>query len=813
MTHLFQQRQLLLSTFLLFITFELCTQNSIQGKVFDDQSIPLEFANVLLLQESDSSFVNGSMADIDGSFVFDDLKSGQYILEASMVGFESARIRGIALSGQTRISVDSIVLTSGVALNEIEVIARKPLYEQKIDRLVVNVENSIVSTGSTVLDILERSPGVMVNRQQGQISLVGKEGVVVLINGKNSYMPIDAVVQMLDGMNSENIESIELITSPPAKFEAEGNAGFINIILKQRTDVGLSGSYSLTGGYGRGVVSNDNINFNFRKNKFNLYGGYGFVLKKQDQEFINYRTLFYEGDEFINNNESLRDPTQRNHNGRLGLDIELGERTIVGVLLGAYDNKWSMTAENMNVQSTNQQRTDIVNLFVEERNQWTHQNANFNLSHQFNDQFNMSVDLDYLHYRAENPTNYQIDFFDGNQDFDRTEFTRSDKVTPIDIYVGKIDFTHQMNSRVALSFGGKTSDSRFENDVAVETQSNGKWIEAPEFTNVSVLNEKRYAVYGDADFKLSDETNAKFGLRYEYTDSKVDINIEGRVVDRQFGALFPNAFITHQLNDDQSVGLAYSRRITRPTFNDMAPFVIFMDPNTFVTGNASLQPAFSQSLKFDYRFKSLILSLQYSVEDSTIARFQERSINETNQSILEAINMDQLKSLSATLGFPIQFTRWWESRFNFMFIKSNVRANYFGTALERSQSQFQSNASMIFSLPQDWSAELSGNYYGPQFFFNGVAQMKSTYTVNFGIQKKLGERAGTLSFNIRDLFNSYVWNVKTEIPEREFLSNNTFDLSQTTFSITYSRNFGNQKLKKSRQRGTGSDEERKRVSG
>ncbi len=788
----------------------LLAQNSVSGKILEAENQPLEFANVLLLTQADSSLVKGTVSDIDGFFQIEDVPHGSYFLEISMIGFQKTTIQDIQLMEQTALNIPEVTLTQGMELDEVEVVARKALYEQKIDRLVVNVSSSIVATGSTALDVLERSPGVIVNRQNNSISLVGKNGVNIMINGKTSYMPVDAVVRMLEGMSADNIESIELITTPPASFDAEGNAGFINIVLKKRTDVGLNGNYSLSGGFGRGFVTNDQLGLNYRKGKVNIFGGYSFVWTGQEQVFTNSRDILFDEHLFSNANVSLRDPYQRNHNVRLGIDLELSKNTILGLLVGGYDNKWYMDAENNNIQSVDGEVDQIVDLYLTERNQWWHQNANMNLNHKFSERTSVSLNFDYLHYRDENPTEYEIEYFTPQGNLDRQELLRSDKVTPIEFWVGKIDFAHKLNGSMKLELGAKAVKSNFVNEVAVETFLSPDWVQDPMLTNVSDLNEEVFAGYASLDYNISDAIGLKVGLRYEYTDSKLDINTEGRVVDRQFGALFPSIFLSHQLHEDHSLGISYARRITRPTFNDMAPFIIFMDPNTFFSGNAGIQPALSNAIKFDYRFKSAILSIQYSVEDSTIARFQERVVSEANKSYLQPLNLDQTRTLSFTLGFPLQITSWWEMRVNLVYAHQDVTGNYFGVSTRNKQNQFQANGAWSFKLPKDFSAELSGNYSGPQLF-GGFARLKGTYAINFGLQKNLGDRFGTLSLNVRDIFNSLKWDITTRVEGQDFGTFNTFDFSQRTFTLTYSRNFGNRKVKSARQRQTGSEDERRRV--
>jgi len=229
---------------------------------------------------------------------------------------------------------DVMLREDSQVLGEVEIVGRKALFEQKIDRLVVNVANSVTSAGGTALEVLERSPGVIVNRQSGALSLIGKDGVVVMINGKQSYQPASGIIQMLEGMNADNIESIELITTPPANFDAEGNAGYINIVLKKSTDLGFNGNMTVSAGLGEGEVGSANVNLNYRNNKLNVFSSYGFMYKAQLQKFYNYRQVVFEGNTTESEVTTYRDPQQLNHNIRLGLDYEISDQTIIGVLFG-----------------------------------------------------------------------------------------------------------------------------------------------------------------------------------------------------------------------------------------------------------------------------------------------------------------------------------------------------------------------------------------------------------------------------------------------------------------------------------------------
>ena len=403
------------------------SQNNISGLIQDDSGAPISFANVLLLKANDSSFVKGAITTEYGQFLFEDILQDKYIVSVSIIGFKPG-FRQLNNTENSDIILPPIILSEGVELDEVVVTSKKNIYVQKIDRMVINVASSILSTGSSALEILERSPGVIVDRQNNAISLVGKSGVFVMINGKQSYMPISSLVQMLEGMSANNIEIIELITTPPANFDAEGNAGFINIVMKEQIDAGFNGSYSLSAGVGNGNTTSDNISFNYRKKRVNLFGNYSFLRIEQGQLFKFDRTFVNEnGNANRVSTISDRSPIRRNHNIRTGLDYQVADKTVVGLLLWYNDNKFSMQAVNDSQETIDGIPESFVELLTTERNQLQNFGSNFNFKHNFKDDEFLSFDLDYLSYTIENPTSYTNSFFDGSNNFLREELTTAAK--------------------------------------------------------------------------------------------------------------------------------------------------------------------------------------------------------------------------------------------------------------------------------------------------------------------------------------------------------------------------------------------------
>ncbi|CAM4093149.1 outer membrane beta-barrel family protein [Zobellia roscoffensis] len=800
--------------FLLFGVLFSYSQETISGKVQTETSQPISYANILLLKASDSSFVKGAISNENGSFSIENILKGRYVISASMVGFKTTATEEFNFEGTKELTLSPLVLSEGVELDEVIVASKKNLYVQKIDRTVINVASSILSTGSSALEILERSPGVLVDRQNSSIALIGKSGVVVMINGKQSYMPAAAVISLLEGMNAGNIETIELITTPPASFDAEGNAGFINIVLKEHTDAGLNGSYALSFGVGNGTITSDNINLNYRKDKINFFGTYSFLRDSQGQLF-EFDRDFIDADDIPIHLYTIsdREPIQRNHSIRTGLDYQVSGNTILGLLFWANDNKWTMDATNGSSETEAGMPSSFVELLLLERNQIQHLGFNFNLKHNFKDNKYLSLDVDYLKYDIENPTMYTNRFFDGNNDFLREELTESDKITPIDIKVGKVDYRAHSSDKVKWDVGIKGAFSNFNNDVTVGTFQGANFIEDAELTEISSLKEQILAGYSSIDYKIHEKTSLQLGLRYEHTNSELISDKRGKVVDRSFGELFPTAYISHKVNDTLSFNFSYSRRITRPTFNDMAPFVIFVDPTTFFAGNPAVQPAISNAVKFDVNYQSLIVSTQYSVEDGTISRFQSRFDEMSERLIFGASNLDETKIFSLTLGLPVTLTNWWKIQNNFTYLNTKIGNTLEGTKFKFERNTFNINHTQSFTMAKNLTSEFNINYNSPSIIsFTGTAVLEEFYGLNIGIQKKFGERGGTLAFKVNDVLDSMKYTVKTDIPEQNLNTTNTFDFFNRTFLLTYSNSFGNRKLKSARQRGTGSEEERQRMN-
>lgn len=797
------------SMFFIFYLQVLNAQQTIHGFVKTADNKPLSGVTVLLLKDKDSILAKGTISKAAGNFSLENILPGTYLLSVSMAGFKSYYNNSLSILGNADVDAGTVVLEKEtVELSAVTVLAKKPLFEQKVDRMLINVKSSITSAGRTALEVLEKSPGVIVNRQTNAIALNGKNGVVLMINGKVTYMPTEAVVQMLSGMNASNIDRIELITTPPANFDAEGNAGFINIVMLTNPDKGLNGSYSLTMGYGNGYSPAGSLNFNYRNKKINLFGDYSFVWKNELQEWDFFNSLTAQSVYTARTSFTERHTEEGKQFAHLGLDIQVSPKTIIGAVVGGYVSRWDMTAYNNLSITKNDRRDTSVAITNTELNHWKHFMANINLSHTLKEGEQVSADVDYLYYKDNNPNDYNNSYFNGSGAALGNELTRSTKVTPFTIWVAKVDYTKKLNKKINLEAGSKLALSTFTNDVAVETFNQSNWIKDPGLTARYHLKENIAALYTAMSFVISDKLSAKLGLRYEYTSSNLGSAQQQDIIDRKYGRFFPSIFLSNKLDDNNSVNFSYSRRVTRPTFKDMAPFVIFIDPYTFFSGNSGLQPAFSNTYKADYLFKSFVFSASYTNEDGSIAAFQPKTSPDSKQ-IIAAENLENIKTVNVSLSLPFKISSWWNMQNNIMANWQKLSAVFTKGPFSVEQKIYSFNSAQNFTLPHNYSMELSGFYNSKSLF--GAAVMRPFWSINYGVQKKFKNDKSRLRFSVDNILNKAVFRAVTDIPSENIYSSVNLRFFFRTYKLTYSHNFGNKKLKDKRSRSAASDEEQKRL--
>jgi len=783
----------------------------IQGSVKDSLNRAIPFANVLLMHANDSSVVHGVMATEEGTYSFSEFKPGTYLIGVSLIGYKPAWSSPFEIrTSNDHIHEDPIyVETLSQQLKDVDVVAKKPIYELKTDRMVVNVENSITSSGNSALEVLEKSPGVIVNRQNNSITLSGKSGVEVMIDGKQNRMPIEAVMQMLEGMNADNVKRIELITTPPAKYDAEGNAGIINIVLKKNEDFGTNGSFTLVAGFAKREKMNASLNLNHHVNKFNFFGTYNVNFNNTRQSIETYRSLLKDGALEESYGKNYRSALVLYQNVRMGFDYTMSSKTTLSVLTNGYIRDWDMDAENDIYYSLDGVSSSSSNLKTVENSKWIHGMGNVNLQHRFHEDEVLDLNIDYLNYYNDNPSDYAIEYYDNDGQQVNGEDIKISKRTPIDILVGALDYSNKKNEKLKFEAGLKETVTWFQNDVGVEYFESGNWTYDPELTNKYWLNENISAVYGALNWQLSEKTGMTAGLRYEYLNSVLNSKDEKGIVDLHYGKLFPSFYFSQTLNENNTVQFSYSRRIDRPTFNELAPFIILITPESFVSGNENLLPALSDVVRADYQRKSAVFSLSYTYTTNAISRFQPVSSDDGTRQYFISMNMDKSQNFSAGLALPITVSEWWSMQNNFSLIWQSLETDYEDFYLDYQQYFYNINTNQSFSISKHFSAEITGFYRSKTLA--GIFEQKPFGRLDVGVQWKSKSQNSRLNLNITDVFKTQLIKREANVPELNINNTYVLDFEPRVLRLSFIHNFGSTAIKV-RQRKTGSEAEQNRVT-
>ncbi len=791
------------------ISHAVISQYNINGRIVDEEDAGIPFANVILLSLTDSVFVKGSITDTDGYYTITNVYPGNFIIRASMVGYMHSFSNMITLSRNSVSNNDLVLIESSTELDAVIVEAEKPLYEQKIDRMVVNVESSPIMAGNSVLEILEKSPGVIVNRQNEEIILNGKSGVNVMINGKMNRMNISTLFNMLEAMPSTNIEKIELITTPPASFDAEGNAGFINLVLKDQESDGLNGSVTVFAAHRRRRAFGGGGTINYRRNRLNVFADLNFSDMGLNR-WGDYTTL-------IQNSEYIFDLTGYADreigillgSARFGIDYYLSPKTVIGILGTPFRFDWNNSVQGEVYYDINPGIDTLLRGNTKENNLINQFLINVNFQHTFSEKQQLSIDLDYLIFNHDQTLDYLNQFVPENGQAMDPQEIRMGKVTPLDIWVGKLDYKIDLSDQVSLEAGAKTTMNRLENEVLTEQLEDDTWQSNDFFSDYTSMEERIIAGYTSCNVKFSDRFTLQAGLRYEHTVTDLRDRTAQQLVYRNYGNFFPTVFLQRKFTENSNINLSYNYRISRPTFRELAPFVLLVDPRTFFTGNTQLFPALNHSLKTTYNIKGINASFEYNRIHNSIARFQASRISGTDVTLFATINLDKMTMYNLTLSLPITVSDWWEMSYNLSGILSQIKSSYFDDYMDVSTSWFNINTTQSFKLQGNFSVQLSALYFSKSLL--GVATRQPYGMVSLGLRKEFENNLGALNLSLTDIFRTNILHWTSQSSQNDFFNDIRLDSDIKCIQLTYTNSFGNNKFKSRSKRQTGAAEDLKRL--
>ena len=801
-----QMNKALLSLSLLFLCNFIFAQSvTIQGVVSSKSGDPVSFASVALISLPDSTIVTGNVSEEDGSYSIGPISAGSYFIETSFIGYQTTQTEQFEIKEDTEnATVDIFMEEAGVVLDEAIVTAKRPIFEQKSDRLIVNVANSALAAGGTAVEILQKVPGVLM--VQGNVTLGGTQSVQVWIDGKPS--PYTDITVALQNMPSDLIDKVELIKQPGAQFDASGGP-ILNIVLKKNVNLGFKGTASLTVGGGREDQSevgqgidnfyrfNPTLNLNYRRGKINLTG---YVTHNQGDYFDLIRV-----DRLIGDNLYSSDNYERTdyvfQQARAGIDYYMNESSTVGFSF----RNWRRDGEGDGYNDTevNDANSEIlIDNFITE-NLSTSDRSGVYYSAYFKKEINgrsdhtLNADFDYNVFNSRNMNALAI--YDSG-DFENRSLSLQDVNQPVDIIVGKIDYALPIDSTFKIETGVKASFATVDNQLDFYRND----VISEEESNYFLYKENINAAYVNAS-KTIGKVDLSGGLRVEQT--VVEGSSEGtQLLDRNYTQWFPSASALYHLNDNLGIQTAYSKRVNRPGFRQQNPLVYFIDSLTFTRGNPQLRPEINHTTQLNLTYDGQpVFGISYSRTDDVI--IENAPEIEGSKAFTTAQNLAQNDRLEIQLNFPINIGDVISGYGGNQAIRNGYNADYLGSTYERSKWNWLAYWQIEASLPWGLKAECGGFYLTK--FLEEFLVIDDLAGVNVGLSKKFADDKGKVSLSFSDIFYNQKTNALIEYDDI-YVDFYNRDLSRF-LRLNVSYTFGDSSLK-SIQRRNASATESSRVS-
>jgi len=754
--------------------------------VLNEKSQPAASATVELLK--DNKLVKAAIADSHGLARFENIAAGKYSFSVTLTGYEPQTTAGYQFPSS--VSTATLILKpAATSLQEVSVSGRKQFVQFKPGKVVLNVDAAVTNTGSTVLEVLEKSPGVTVDKN-GSIALQGKAGVLVLIDDKQTYLSGAELNNLLSSMSASQVEQIELMTNPPAKYDASGNAGIINIKTKKNKAKGFNGSFTIAAGQGVYPKNNNSLQLNYRSGKFNTFFNYNMNLVK-------YYTDIYAHRKYYDNNGTLTavldQPTTftgrfLNNTVKAGIDYYVSSKTTLGIVFGGTAIR---RKGNGNAGATWLNAAGAVDSAVatssSSNNRFKNSMINFNVRHTISAQQDITADIDWLNYtiNSEQEFNNALLSPGGYQ-----EASRGNIPSGIKILSGKVDHTLRLKKNTSIQSGWKSSHIATDNTASYQNFDGSVWKEDYGKSNHFLYKENIHALYSSIETKYK-RFSMQAGLRYEYTS--YDANQLGNVqqkdsaFSRNYSGLFPSGYINYQADSSNGFTFTAGRRIDRPAFQKLNPFYFIINKYTYQTGNPFFLPQYSWNLELSHQYKNILTTtVSYNIIKNY---FSQLFLTDTAKGILfySEGNVGRAHNIGLSTTLLLSPFNWWnitaQANYNHKELKGfNGNANF-----KSDINQLSININNQFSFLKKYTGELSGFYTGRAR--NDLQEvLYPTGQLSFGVSRQVLKKKGTLKFNARDIFYSQVMEGLTQFDQAtEYF---TVRRDSRVFNISFTYRFG-----------------------
>lgn len=771
----------------------------ITGKVIDVTTRqPMEFTTVALLNWRDSSIVTGSITNSKGHFRLENLPVGRYRLSVNFIGYYTETIDSVWINArQPQIDLAAIALRPAVErLAEVEVVSETGMFQNAIDRKVFNVEKSISTAGGTALDVLEKVPSINVD-MDGKVSLRGSENVRILIDGKPSGLGNT----MLEQLPASSIENVEIITNPSAKFDPDGMSGIINIVTKHNKLQGFNGNVNLS--YSRIDRYNASLNLNYRKGIANYYVNYSY--RKDMRPFVrsNVRENFYNpvATWFLQDGQSVR--LSDSHTLKTGIDLSLSKNNSLGFSV-LFSSSYRNDDELIEFQ-----RRDInytLNQLYTRSTVSESGNSNVDITLNYMKRFSqkdrmLSADVSFSGSAGDDDQLYEQVFL--NPDYSTAglpslqEWTTS--ASKNRYITMQADYSHPLTEKIKLETGVKVNIREVGDDFRAAALNNVNllWYNDTNRTNHFVYNDEIYAAYAILSGKYK-KLGWQTGLRAEQAYTHPYLKTTGKRYHNDYRSLFPSAFLSYELKNNQLVMLNYTRRINRPSMFSLNPFPNYSDPLNVRQGNPYINPEYISAFelshgKYEKKY-SFTTTVYYRYTTDVISRFRQ-SLTDSSLVITEA-NLNRSESYGFEFITMVQLLKWWNINYSLNLYEQRIDGSNVDARATNQGFSWNTKLNSSMNLPWETELQLSGMYFAPQVTAQG--EMKARAWADFGVKKNLWNKRGSIGVRISDVFNSRQFQMS--FVEPTYRQNFLRKRDSVNFFITFTYRFGTTQRQMEQQR-------------
>ncbi|MAY84683.1 MAG: TonB-dependent receptor [Flavobacteriales bacterium] len=774
----------------------------IKGKLIDEGGEALGFATIQLLN-ADSSLNKLETSRSDGTFEFKRLEAKRYFLAISFLGYKT-HMQSVDLAVENG-NLKTITLeTSSTELETVDIVDEKPIVEVEPDKTIFNVSKNLNTVGDNGIELLRKAPGLQVDNNDN-ILVEGKAGITVYINGKQSFLQGQDLTNYIKSLRAEEIEKVEIITQPSSKYDAAGNAGILNIVLKREKGLGTKGTITNTFTQGEYPRNNTTLNVNHRAKKFASFLNYSHFQGKSSGFFDMYREQ--SGNVFDNESESTND--MMNDRLTIGGDYYLSKKSTLSTsIMGSWNSMVNENNSETKIAQINDLSTDSI-LWAPNRNENDVQNYNANLGYVFEDTsgHRLELNFDYVYFESDRNT-LQPNIYLGPAGDEVLSENINFQNTPIqiDAISGKVDY-EQMVKKVKLSFGSKASQVVTSNIFDFYDVEQGERIFDPNRSNVFDYEEVILAGYLNLAFSHK-KFKFQAGLRAEQTFSKGDLqanqDIDNKVVEREYLDWFPSAGITWQQSRKNSTALIYSRRIDRPNYQNLNPFEFQINELGYRKGNPFLQPQYTHNIKLSNTYNyTLTTSLSYSYVSDFFAEVSEADGDRV--SFINTRNVADQEIINFSVSYPKKFNDWFSVYSNVYTYYTNFTAND-PDFLPIDRIVYGGYGQMTFKLSKVYQAEVSGWIQSPAIW-RGTFRTETLGSLNLAVQRSWNSWTAKLSFN--DVLYTIPWRAENRFGDLYLTGTGGSDSRNVRLYLSYT--FGQKDVKTAKKRSSSSEDEQNRM--